>query len=159
MTTTNAYKNYYASAKTAIEEGRLSFEEMQTIFEKISKSSSMLGLSVEQQEGAFLAISQMMSKGTVQSEELRGQLGERLPGAFEVMAKALGVTTMQLGDMLKKGEVLAADVLPRFAVAYEKAIGADQVNRVETLAAAQNRASNKWTEFVENLNSGQGVIS
>lgn len=159
MTTTNAYKNYYASAKTAIEEGRLSFEEMQTIFEKISKSSSMLGLSVEQQEGAFLAISQMMSKGTVQSEELRGQLGERLPGAFEVMAKALGVTTMELGEMLKKGEVLAADVLPRFAVAYEKAIGADQVNRVETLAAAQNRASNKWTEFVENLNSGQGVIS
>lgn len=159
MTTTNAYKNYYASAKTAIEEGRLSFEEMQTIFEKISKSSSMLGLSVEQQEGAFLAISQMMSKGTVQSEELRGQLGERLPGAFEVMAKALGVTTMQLGDMLKKGEVLAADVLPRFAVAYEKAIGADQVERVETLAAAQNRASNKWTEFVENINSSQGVIS
>src|SRR5690606_25159279 len=110
MTTTNAYKNYYASAKTAIQEGRLSFEEMQTIFEKISKSSSMLGLSVEQQEGAFLAISQMMSKGTVQSEELRGQLGERLPGAFEVMAKALNVTTMELGDMLKKGEVLAADV-------------------------------------------------
>lgn len=159
ITTTDAYKNYYASAKTAIEEGRLSFDEMQTIFEKISKSSSMLGLSVDQQEGAFLAISQMMSKGTVQSEELRGQLGERLPGAFEVMAKALNVTTMELGDMLKKGEVLAADVLPKFAVAYEKAIGADQIERVETLAAAQNRASNKWTEFVENLNSGQGVIS
>src|SRR5690606_35956333 len=159
ITTTNAYKNYYASAKTAIEEGRLSFEEMQTIFEKISKSSSMLGLSVDQQEGAFLAISQMMSKGTVQSEELRGQLGERLPGAFEVMAKALNVTTMELGDMLKKGEVLAADVLPKFAVAYEKAIGADQIERVETLAAAQNRASNKWTEFVENLNSSKGTIT
>lgn len=159
ITTTNAYKNYYASAKTAIEEGKLSFEEMQSIFEKISKSSSMLGLSVEQQEGAFLAISQMMSKGTVQSEELRGQLGERLPGAFEVMAKALNVTTMELGDMLKKGEVMAADVLPKFAVAYEKAIGANQIQRVETLAAAQNRASNKWTEFVENLNSGQGIIS
>ncbi|WCM42406.1 tape measure protein [Flavobacterium sp. CBA20B-1] len=159
ITTTNAYKNYYASAKTAIQEGRLSFEEMQTIFEKISKSSSMLGLSVDQQEGAFLAISQMMSKGTVQSEELRGQLGERLPGAFEVMAKALNVTTMELGEMLKKGEVMAADVLPRFAVAYEKAIGANQVERVETLAAAQNRASNKWTEFVENLNNGKGTIT
>ncbi len=159
VTTTNAYKNYYASAKTAIEEGRLSFENMQMIFEKVSKSASMLGLSVEQQEGAFLAISQMMSKGTVQSEELRGQLGERLPGAFEVMAKSIGVTSMELGDMLKKGEVMAADVLPKFAIAYEKAIGADQIERTETLAAAQNRASNKWTEFVENLNKGQGVIS
>jgi len=159
MTTTNAYKNYFASAKTSIEQGKLSFEDMQMIFEKVSKSASMLGLSVEQQEGTFLALSQMLSKGTVQSEELRGQLGERLPGAFEVMAKALGVTTMQLGDMLKKGEVLAADVLPRFAAAYEKAIGADQIERTETLAAAQNRASNKWTEFIDNLNKGQGTIS
>ena len=163
MTTTNAYKNYFASAKTSIEEGKLSFEEMQMIFEKVSKSASMLGLSVENQEGAFLALSQMLSKGTVQSEELRGQLGERLgerlPGAFEVMAKALGVTTMELGKMLENGEVLAADVLPKFAEAYERAIGADQIERTETLAAAQNRASNKWTEFVENLNNGQGVIS
>lgn len=159
MTTTNAYKNYFASAKTSIEEGKISFNEMQMIFEKVSKSSSMLGLSVEQQEGAFLAISQMMSKGTVQSEELRGQLGERLPGAFEVMAKSLNVTTAELGDMLKKGEVMSADVLPKFAIAYEKAIGANQISRVETLAAAQNRASNKWTEFVENLNKGKGTIS
>lgn len=159
MTTTNAYKNYFASAKTSIEEGKLSFEDMQLVFEKVSKSASMLGLSVENQEGAFLALSQMLSKGTVQSEELRGQLGERLPGAFEVMAKALGVTTMELGKMLENGEVLAADVLPKFAVAYEKAIGADQINRTETLAAAQNRASNEWVNFIENLNSGQGVIS
>lgn len=159
MTTTNAYKNYFAAAKTSIEEGKLSFEQMQMIFEKVSKSASMLGLSVEQQEGAFLALSQMLSKGTVQSEELRGQLGERLPGAFEVMAKALNVTTMELGDMLKKGEVMATDVLPKFAIAYEKAIGADQIERTESLAAAQNRASNKWTEFVDNLNSGQGLIA
>jgi len=159
MTTTNAYKNYFASAKTSVEEGKLAFSDMQMIFEKVSKSSSTLGLSVEQQEGAFLALSQMLSKGTVQSEELRGQLGERLPGAFEVMAKALGVLTMELGKMLVNGEVLAAAVLPKFAVAYEKAIGADQVQRVETLAAAQNRASNKWTEFVDNLNQGQGIIT
>jgi len=159
MSTTNAYKNYYASAKTSIEEGKTSFNEMQVIFEKVSKSASMLGLSVEQQEGAFLAISQMMSKGTVQSEELRGQLGERLPGAFEVMAKSLNVTTAELGDMLKKGEVMSAEVLPKFAIAYEKAIGANQIERTETLAAAQNRASNKWTELVENLNQGKGTIS
>lgn len=159
MTTTNAYKNYFASAKTSIEEGKMSFENMQLIFEKVSKSASTLGLSVEQQEGAFLALSQMLSKGTVQSEELRGQLGERLPGAFEVMAKALNVSTMELGKMLQNGEVLAADVLPKFAVAYEKAIGADQVERTETLAASQNRLTNTWTEFVQNLDGSKGVIS
>lgn len=159
ITTTNAYKNFFASAKTSIEDGRLTFNEMQLIFEKISKSSSTLGASVEQQEGAFLALSQMLSKGTVQSEELRGQLGERLPGAFEVMAKALGVTTMELGKMLQNGEVLAADVLPKFAIAYEQAIGADQIERVETLAAAENRLKNEWTDFVDNLNGSKGIVT
>lgn len=158
LTTTNAYKNYFAAAKTSIEEGKMSFEDMQLVFEKVSKSASMLGLSVEQQEGAFLAMSQMLSKGTVQSEELRGQLGERLPGAFEVMAKALGVTTMELGKMLEKGEVMAADVLPKFAIAYEKAIGADQIERTETLSASQNRLTNEWVAFVTEINEGENSI-
>jgi tape measure domain-containing protein len=35
----------------------------------------------------LLALNQMMSKGTIQAEELRGQLGEALPGAFGIMAK------------------------------------------------------------------------
>ena len=66
-----------------------------------------MGLSVENQERAFLALNQMMSKGTVQAEELRGQLGEALPGAFGIMAKAVGVTEKELQNMMKAGEVLA----------------------------------------------------
>jgi tape measure domain-containing protein len=54
--------------------------------------SSALGLSVDDQRGIFKALEQMLSKGNVQAEELRGQLGERLPGAIYFSAKALGVT-------------------------------------------------------------------
>ena len=41
-----------------------------------------MGLSADQTSGVLLALQQMISKGTVQAEELRGQLGERLPGAL-----------------------------------------------------------------------------
>lgn len=87
------------------------------------------------------------------------QLGDRLPGAFEIMAKAVGVSTSELGDMMKAGKVMAADVLPKFAIELDKAFGADKIEAVDTLAAAENRATNAWTNFVDGLNSGNGIIS
>jgi tape measure domain-containing protein len=118
-----------------------------------------MGLSLEQQNRAFLAINQMMSKGTVQAEELRGQLGEALPGAFTIMAKAIGVTEKELGNMLKRGEVLAKDVLPAFATELEKAYGIENITNVKTLTAETNRLGNAWTNFVKEIDSGNGIIS
>ncbi len=85
------------------------------IFKAIGVASTVMNLSAEQSEGAFLALSQMASKGKVQAEELRGQLGERIPGAFNIAAKAMGVTQSQLNKMLDKGKVYAEDFLPKFA--------------------------------------------
>ena len=54
--------------------------------------------------GAFLALGQMISKGKVQAEELRGQLGKRLPGAFQLAAKAMGMTTAALDKFMADGK-------------------------------------------------------
>jgi tape measure domain-containing protein len=93
------------------------------IFESVSMALAVLGKGTEDQNLAFLALEQMMSKGTVSSEELRRQLGERLPGAVNLMAKALNVTTAELQDMLKAGEISSADALPKFAAEVRKAYG------------------------------------
>ena len=50
----------------------------------------------------------MISKGKVQAEELRGQLGERLPSAFQLAAKAMGMTTAQLDKFMADGKLTAA---------------------------------------------------
>jgi len=147
---TKQFTQFYVSAKD-----KLSGQEIQDIFESITKSGAAMGLSAESQERAFLALNQMMSKGTIQAEELRGQLGEALPGAFGIMAKAMGVTEKQLGNMMKAGEVIASEVLPKFARELEKAYGVENVKRVENLASAQNRLSNEWTNFVKNLNENE----
>ena len=42
------------------------------------------------------ALAQMASKGTVSMEELRQQLGDRLPGALGLAAKGLGITEQEL---------------------------------------------------------------
>lgn len=105
------FKLLAGSTKGTVLEGQATRD----IFLAVSKASTVMGLSAANQEGAFNALAQMASKGNVQAEELRGQLGERLPGAFNIAARAMGVTTKQLNKMLDNGEVLAEDFLPKFA--------------------------------------------
>jgi lambda family phage tail tape measure protein len=67
------------------------------------------GGSLEQLDSALTATSQVFSKGKVSAEELRQQIGERLPGAFSLFAKAVGMTPQQLDKALEKGQVSLQD--------------------------------------------------
>lgn len=155
ITLTESYKSFSAAVKGTNLEG----EKSQRIFDTVTKTSAQLGLTTEQTEGALRALEQMISKGTVQAEELRGQLGERIPGAFRIFAEGLGVTTEELNKMLEKGEVLAEDTLPKFADALEKAYNLENVTRIETLNGAVNRLKNTFTLTIAEINETGAVSS
>jgi tape measure domain-containing protein len=127
--------------------------ETQRIFTAVAQAGSKLKISNEDQKGVFLALGQMLSKGKVSAEELRGQLGERMPGAFRLFADSLGVTTMQLDKMLQKGEVISADALPKFATMLEKTFG-NAGGRVESMAANMQRATDKGLLLKEMIGNG-----
>lgn len=110
------FTGFAAAARGTSLEG----EKARDIFEAITKAIVATGGSTEQLNGALLAVQQIVSKGTVQAEELRGQLGERLPGAFQIAARAMGVTTAELGKMLEQGNVAADVFLPKFAAQLGK---------------------------------------
>ena len=147
--------------------GKLEAEQIKEIFTSISKSVAVMGLSVEQQDSAFLALQQMMSKGTVQAEELKKQLGNALPGAvkaatmaYQALHPEIKVTEKIFMEQMKAGKILSAELLPELAKAYEKLYGIETVNRAETLAAAQNRLSNSWTDLIRSISgSNSGVIT
>ena len=147
---TDTYKNFIASSNSS----GLAIEERNKIYQSIIKSGSSLALSNEQIEGSLLAVSQMFSKGKVSAEELRGQLAERLTGAFGIMAKSMGVSEMQLDKMLKNGEVLAKDVLPKFAVELEKTFGANAKKNLETIGGAWNVLKTNISLYVNEANEG-----
>jgi tape measure domain-containing protein len=162
VTLTERYNKFYTAAR----QSGVTLEDTEQIFKSFTKSAGFLGLRSHELEGVFLALEQMLSKGKVTTEELRRQLGERLPGAFGVMADTVNklnpdieVTVEVLDQMLKKGQILSAEVLPEFARQYEKAIGVDQKNRVETLNASIERLSNVWVAFVGEVTNGEGAIS
>lgn len=145
--TAQAYMGFQAAAKGTALEG----QKAKDVFESIAKASAVMGLSTDQSSGALLALQQMISKGTVQAEELRGQLGERLPGAFQVAAKAMGVTTAELGKMLEQGQVVADDFLPKFAEALNKHLGQAAEDAANRLDAATNRYASAMDRMKANL--------
>lgn len=150
---TETYKNFIASTDSS----NLSIEERRRIYESIIKAGSSLALSNDDVAGTLRAVQQMFSKGTVQAEELRQQLGDRLPGAFGIMAKSMGVTEEVLGDMMKKGLVLADDVMPRFATELERSMGANARARVNTLGGAWNNLKNEVLLYFDEAQSGYDV--
>ena len=142
----DSYKGIAAAARGTELEGQATRE----IFESITAAGASLGLSNEDVGGSLKAIEQMMSKGKVTAEELRGQLGERLPGAFGLMAEAMGVSTAKLDDMLKKGEVLAADALPKLA----EVLRSRYTGEVDAATRASNKMAEAWTDLKVNMSQG-----
>ena len=150
---TRSFTQLQAAARGTALEG----EEIKRLFSTVSGVARVLGLSLSETNGIFLALTQTISKGTVQAEELRGQLSERLPGAFQITARALGVTTEALGKMLEQGQVLATEFIP----ALEKQLRVEFAGSFET---ASNSAIASFTRFANEVKelsiaAGTGIIA
>lgn len=121
------------------------------IFKSMSIAIAGSGANAEVAGRAMTALTQMIGKGKISAEELRGQLGEALPSAMGIMAKSLGVTTQELDKMMASGQLMADEVLPKFAKEMEKAFGGDAEKLAEGLQGSLNRLSNAWDNFMLNL--------
>lgn len=139
----DSYLSFSAATKGSALEG----EQTRRIFESISGAMMVLGRSAEDTNGALLALQQMVSKGSVQSEELKGQLGERLPGAFQAAAHSMNRTEAEFGKMLQKGEVLASDLLPRLADELDKRYAKGVDAAADSAGAALNRNATAWNDL------------
>jgi tape measure domain-containing protein len=141
FSTANSYAQLSAATKGTALEG----QNTRFIFEAVASSMAALGKSSADTEGALLAVGQMVSKGVVSMEELRGQLGERLPGAFAVASDAMGLTSAELIDLVSSGKLATEDFLPKFAAQLEAVYGG--VQQVDTFQAAWNRLGNTLKEI------------
>jgi len=113
--TATAFLQLTAATQGTTLQGRATRE----VFEAVATAMGALGKSSSETEGAFKAIEQIVSKGKVSMEELRGQLGDRLPGALQIAARAMGVTTTEFEALVKSG-LSAEAFLPAFAAELNK---------------------------------------
>lgn len=142
----NALTGNYAKFTAAASISGMTILEQRKIFESMSRAVTAFGMSAEDSNGVFLALSQMMSKGKISSEELRLQMGERIPIALQAMARAAGTSVAGLDELMKKGKLMSADVLPKFAKALDEMIPNVDTDNLET---SLNRLKNAFTELVD----------
>lgn len=150
-TAASSYKDFATAATLAGQ----SLDQTNQQFKAVVVASRAMGLSAEQMDGAFRALQQSLSKGVLQAEELRGQLSERIPGAFALTAKAVGVTEAELGKMISSGNVMAKDVLPLLAMQMEQTFGPQMVAMSDSLGSSMERFFNK---LKGNAKTASGVV-
>ena len=89
-------------------------EDSGKFLEGIAARTQTLGLNTEQTGRFMEAFAQVLSKGKLQSEELNQQISE-LDGAFRgQLAKSLDVTTQELENMIKNGEITSTVFVKAF---------------------------------------------
>lgn len=147
-TLTSNFSRFSAASNAA----GVSLEEQQAIYSSVTKAITAFGLSGEEANLTFMALGQMMAKGKISSEELRRQMGERIPTAMQAMANAAGVSIQQLDKMLKNGELYSKDILPKFAAELDKLTGEINVDNLET---SVNRLATAFIKLTDDLRIGE----
>ncbi|MBI1148723.1 tape measure protein [Escherichia coli] len=133
-------------AKFSAGAGDMDAGQKESLFSNVIGTSRLMGLSTDEINGILKAFEQMASKGKIQAEELRGQLGDRMAGAFQLFARSLGMTTEELDKVMKDGKVLSKDVLPKVSAEMgrmiDKAGGWEKI--INSTQTQLGRLSNSW---------------
>lgn len=147
----SSYAKFAAGAQ-----GSMSQEQTQELFGNATAMSRLMGLSNDELNGILKAFEQMASKGKIQAEELRGQLGDRMAGAFKLFAEALGMTATELDAAMKNGKILSSDTLPK--VAKQMGLMIDKVGGWAEVAkstqTALGKLANNWDDTMVKIFSG-----
>lgn len=132
--------------------GNLSTDQIKDVFSSTQEMAVVLGMNSDETGRAMTAISQMMAKGKISSEELRQQLSESgMANAFKEMVlaaqdtgqidKSLGLVEarQEFEELLKKGAVISEKIMPRFAERLREVAAPELANKLKSNTVALGR--------------------
>ncbi len=146
-----AFLGLQAATKGTAVEG----EPTRQVFEAVASAMGKAGKSASETQNALVALAQMASKGTVSMEELRGQLGEALPGALQAAANGLGITTQDLIKLVEEGQIAASDLFPALSKGLNDLYGGAPA--AQTLSQEITNIKNAFTEMAANIGEAGGL--
>jgi len=144
--TTTSFARFTASAKAS----NISIKDQQNLFKGLNSALLAVGAGGDAKAEAIDAVSKMMQKGTITTKMLVGGLGQALPESLSIMAKSLGVSTDQLREMAKHGQLTSASLV-KFGDELNRSFA--DVNS-DTITGALNRISNTFEELTQKVGAG-----
>lgn len=151
-----AFARLTAAARGTALEG----DAVREVFTAISTAATVLRFNTEDTEGAIRAFEQMISKGKVSMEELRLQLGDRLPGALKLAAKAMNLSVIEFEALVQSGKLYTDEFLPKMAKVINDTFVDGLSVAAQSAQANMNRLNNSFNEFQDALGSSitQSVV-
>ena len=143
----------FTSLTASVKGAGLSVDDAQESFLAIASGIRGTGGTLEDMKSAMRATSQVFSKGKVSAEELRQQLGERLPGAFTLFAESMNKTPAELDKALEQGKVTLDDFL-----GFSEKLFSEYGENAKILAQAPESAGDRLQTAVSNLKDNVGDL-
>lgn len=136
------FGRFVLAAKSAGFEGDIANQA----FAKIAASMRNLGGSAADTAGVIRAFEQSLSKGKFMAEEIRLQLGDRIPQSMAALREATGMTGEELNKAFEDGTLYTDKFFLPFVDALFKMTGGQEQLQTSTqgLAASQSRLSNAF---------------
>lgn len=97
---------------------------------------------------AALAIQQMAGKGVISMEELRRQLGERIPTAIRIMARELGLSLPQLFEKVQSGALESFEGIEALTRGFEKDFKGAAERMLNSWRGATIKFKDAWDQFL-----------
>lgn len=145
----------FTSLNAAARKTTLEGQGTRDLFVGMAQASTTLSLSTEQNQRAFQALTQILSKGKVSAEEMRGQLAESgLAGAMSIAARAIGVTDQEFNRLLESGQILSQDFLPKFAKQLQAEFGDAAQEAAGNAQSAIYNTQNAFQTLQEGIGAG-----
>ena len=143
------FADFSASAKAANE----STQNIQESFANLTDAATVLHLPEDKVHGALIAISQMYAKNQVMSEELKRQLGNVLPGAVAMFARSQNMSTKELLEQMKVGNVRPKDTVPQFLKFYKEVFAPEDAFNAASKGfyATLGHFQNEYTRLSEDI--------
>jgi tape measure domain-containing protein len=139
--------NGFASFSAAALRSGLTMTDTKDVFSAVSEAVTVLKLNTADANLVFNAMSQIAAKGVVSMEEMRQQLGERIPFAMAAMADGMGIAQSELIELISSGELAAKDALPALAKGLRDVTDESVVMASDSLQANMNRLNNAIFEL------------
>jgi len=143
----------FTSLTASVVGAGMSVDDAEKAFVAIASGIRGTGGSLEDMKSAMRAVSQVFSKGKVSAEELRQQLGERLPGAFTLFADSMDMTPAMLDKALEQGKVTLEDFMGFAELLFNK-----YGDNAELLASSPEAAGDRLRTSLEELNDDLGSL-
>lgn len=129
-------------------------QEIRKITESITQANTVMNAAnPETLKRGMIALQQMLGKGTVQMEELKGQFGDAFKDAIPTAAKAAGVSVDELTKRIESGSVRAREFVNLLAMEYEKKFASAAEKASQSIQAQQNRLANTFNQIIDQLNT------